>query len=168
MVSNILIYMGTLLIAFQLVGDLSHLFALLLHSFGQVARALGPPKEKPAPHRRGVVVNVLKSTLRQVFLLLLLVVVLAATVVISVVWVVGRVLMLINAKLNSAYAGAIDPRKTDYIDTGRAFLALMGKDRPAISSLEIWERVKQRGFPFVGLVGIVILSAGFALQLLGH
>lgn len=167
-ISNILIYVGTLLIAFQLVGDLSHLFALLLHSLGQVARALGPPKEKPAPQKRGVFVKLLKSTPRQVLLLLLLVVVLAVTAVVSVVWVVGRFLILINAKLNSAYASATDPRKTDYIDTGRAFLVLMGKDRPAISSLEMWERVKQRGFPFVGLVGIVILSAGFALQLLGH
>jgi hypothetical protein len=166
--SDILLYVGTVLIAFQLVGDLSHLFALLLHSFGQLATALGSPREKPTPQQRNVFLKALKSILRQVLLLLLLIAVLAVTVVISVVWVVGRFLMYINAKLNGAYASAIDPRTTNYIDIGRALAALMGKDKPAISDLEIWKRIRQRGFAFVGLIGIIILSAGFALQLLGH
>lgn len=166
--SSILLYVGTVLIAFQLVGDLSHLFALLLHSLGRLAAALGPPKKKPASQGRRSFFNALKSILRQGLLLLLLIVVLAITVVISVVWLVGRFLVYINARLNSAYASGLDPRKTDYIHIGRTLAAMMGKDKPTISDLEIWKRIKQRGFPFVGLIGIIILSAGFALQLLGH
>ena len=166
--SSILLYVGTLLIAFQLVGDLGHLFALLLHSFGRLATALGPSKEKRASPTGNVFLDTLKNILRQVLLLLLLVAVSAVTVVISIVWLVGRFLIYINAKLNSAYASAIDPRKTNYMDIGRTLVASMGKDKSAISTLEIWRGIKQRGFPFVGLVGIVILSAGFALQLLGY
>lgn len=166
--SSILLYVGTVLIAFQLVGDLSHLFALLLHSVGRLATALGSPKKKPAPQGRSVFLNALKSILTQVLLLLLLIVVLAATIVMFVIWIVGQFLLYINARLNSAYLSGLDPRKMNYIPISRVFAAMMGKDNPDISDLAIWEKIKQRGFPFVGLIGIIILSAGFALQLLGR
>jgi hypothetical protein len=141
---------------------------LLLHSFGRLAAALGSPKKKPASQGQSAFLNALTRILRQVSLLLLLIVVLATTIVVFVVWLVGRFLIYINARLNSAYANGLDPRKTNYIPIGRTLAAMMGKDKPAISNLEIWERIKQRGFPFVGLIGIIILSAGFALQLLGR
>jgi len=74
----------------------------------------------------------------------------------------------IDAKLNNTYANALYPRKTDYISISHVFVTMTGKDNPAINNLEIWEGIKQRGFPFVGLIGIIILSVGFALQLLGR
>ena len=166
--SSIMLYVGALLIGFQLVGDLSHLFALLLHSFRRLATALSSQKNERASQGRSKFLNVPKNIPRQVLLLLLLIVVTAVAIIMFVVWLVGRFLVYINAKLNSAYANALDPHKTDYISIGHAFVTMMGKDNPAINDLEIWEGIKQRGFPFVGLIGIIILSVGFALQLLGR
>jgi len=166
--SSIMLYVGTLLIGFELIGDLSHLFALLLHSLGRIATLLGSQKKKQTSQNRSAFLETLKNLPRQVLLLLLLIVVTAITIVMFVVWLVGRFVVYINAKLNTAYANALDPRKTDYISIGRVFVTEMGKDKPAVSNLEIWKRIKQRGFPFVGLIGIIILSVGFALQLLGH
>ena len=166
--SIILLYAGALLIGFQLVGDLSHLFALLLHSLRGLATTLGSQREERASQGRSGFLKALKSIPRRVLLLLLFIVVLAVIAVLFLVFVVGRLLAHINAKLNSAYANALDPRKTNYISMSRAFVTMMGRDNPAIDNLEISERIRQRGFPFVGLIGIIILSVGFALQLLGR
>jgi hypothetical protein len=166
--SSIMLYVGTLLIGFELVGNLSHLFALLLHSLGRIATSLGSQKKKQTSQDRRAFLDALKNIPRQVLLSLLLIVVTAITIVMFVVWLVGQFLVYVNARLNTAYADALDPRKTDYISIGRVFVTAMGKDKPAINNLEIWEKIKQRGFPFVGLIGIIILSAGFALQLLGR
>lgn len=166
--SSILLYIGTILIAFQMVGDLSHLFALITHSFWRLARALIPEKEAQARQSQGTFMRALKSVLWRVPLLLFIVVVLAIVVALFLVWVVGRLLAVINAKLNSMYAKALDPRETNYISMSRALAITMNKQDPAIDDVHVWERIKQRGFPFVGLIGIIILSAGFALQLLGH
>jgi hypothetical protein len=166
--SSIMLYVGTLLIGFQLVGDLSHLFALLVHSLGRLATAMSSQKKERVSQDRSKFLNVLKNIPRQVLLLLLLIVVTAVVIVMFVVSLVGQFLIYINAKLNSAYANALDPRKTDYISTSHAFVTMLGKDNPAINNLEIWKRIKQRGVPFVGLTGIIILSVGFALQLLGR
>ncbi len=166
--SSAMLYVGPLLLGFELIGDLSHLFALLLHSLGRIATLLGSKKKKQTSQDRSAFLNALKNVPRQVLLLLLLIVVTAITIVMFVAWLVGRFLVYINARLNTAYANALDPRKTDYISIGRAFVAAMGKDKPAINNLEIWKKIKQRGFPFVGLIGIIILSVGFALQLLGR
>jgi hypothetical protein len=166
--SSILLYVGTVLIAFQLVGDLSHLFALLLHSIGRLVAAIGSPRKERVTRGRSAFLNALKNIPRQVLLLLLLIVVFAITIVMFAVWIVGQFLLYINARLNSAYLGGLDPRKMNYIPISRAFAAMMGKDNPDISDLAIWEKIKQRGFPFIGLIGIIILTTGFALQLLGR
>jgi len=162
-----MLYVGTLLIAFQLVGDLSHLFALITHSFWRLARALSPGKKAQAYQSQSAFLGALKSVLWRVTLLLLIVVALAMVVALFLVWVVGRLLAVINAKLNSAYANALDPRKTNYISISRALAPIMNKDDPAIDDVHIWEEIKERGFPFVGLIGVIILSIGFALQLRG-
>jgi len=166
--SSILLYVGTVLIAFQLVGDLSHLFAMLLHFIGRLVASIGSPRKERGTWGRSTFLNMSKNILRQVVLLLLLILVFAITIVMFAVWLVGRILVYINARLNSAYIGGLDPSKTTYIPMSRAFAAMMGKDNPDISDSAIWQKIKQRGFPFVGLIGIIILSAGFALQLLGY
>ena len=166
--SSILLYVGTVLIAFQVVGDLAHLFALPLHSIRRVGAAIGSRRKEVVTRGRSAFLNAFKNVPRQILLLLLLVVLVAIAIVIVGVWIVGQFLRYINSRLNSAYLEALDPRKTKYIRKSRAFLAKMGKDDPHVSDLKRWEQIRQRGFPFTAFIGIIILTAGFALQLLGR
>ncbi|MCX6011390.1 MAG: hypothetical protein NT134_03910 [Chloroflexi bacterium] len=167
MLPNILLYVGTLLIAFELIGDLSHLFALPLHFIGQLAKFLVPQKEDKSSKTRNACLNSLITTPMQTTFVLLLILVVALCAVLLVIWAIGTLLLYINGILNIAYARALDPRKTNYIRFTRSFVALAGKDDPNKSDLDIWEGIKKRGFRFVGLIGIIILSVGFTLQLLG-
>lgn len=166
MLSNILLYVGTLLIAFELVGNLSHLFALSLHFVGQLAELLVKPEEDKSPKVVNTFLNSFITTPMQATLVLLLVFAVALCAVLLTIWIVGTFLRVINIGLNSLYARIIDPRKTAYLRWARLCIDLVGKGDPNKSDLDIWEEIKKRDFRFVGLIGIIVLSVGFIMQLM--
>jgi hypothetical protein len=100
--------------------------------------------------------------------MLLFILMVALGTVLLAVWIIGRLLAFINRLLNAVYLSALDPRKTDYIKNARSFVFLMGKDDKHRSNLKLWGEIKKRGFRFVALIGIIVLSTGFVLQLLGY
>jgi hypothetical protein len=166
MPSEILLFSGTLLIGFDLVGDFSHLFALVSHYIGRLGNRIA--HNAPPSKGKSLLAGVWRFLVRLLLVLLIFAVVITALILL-VVWIVGRLLVLVNSQLNKAYMKALDPKETKYISLSRAVMAALRIEAPRGSDEEVWDKIRKGPpFRFVGFLGLVVLSVGFGLQIAGH
>jgi len=162
--ANVLLYVGTILIAFQIVGKMGYLQTIVNLAF---ARAIVPMRDKFMLTSKAK--NKFRVTPGFVVLFILsMTPLIIGTVAFSpfllIELFIGRPLMLLNRALNVLLLKLMEPWKDIYFTGVRA--ALKGrrtKTKPTDRNL--WGIAQKNEVPFLALFGVVCLTAGFVLQL---
>jgi polyferredoxin len=160
--SDILVYSGTILIAFQIVGEMSYLQTLIGLLFA-----------KPLPSVINRITNRnSESTLKNAVLIFLLIILAVVLIIVTIIILpfllvgifVGRPLVWINALLNELMLWLMEPWKGLYFAGVReAVKGQRKKLKP--TDRKLWQIAKDHKVPFLALTGIVLLTIGFIFQL---
>jgi hypothetical protein len=164
--ANILLYTGTILIAFQIVGDIGYISTIialplalpikpLLNKFTQKQK--GKRKFKHFASRTGYFILFLISAL------VFIAVGIALSPVMLVYLFIGRPLLALNTVLNILYRKSLEPWKDMYISGVRSALKALNVKKK-VTDENLWKIPKQKEVPFLALFGVVCVSAGFILQ----
>lgn len=161
--SIILAYTGAILLAYEIVGEVSHLpsFAILLIS--HIFQLLVQSTDRLSNYSPRIVRIILRILIR-VVLLPILVVAIGLAIVIIGLWIVGLVIKYMDLELNKLYRFEI---KLLAKQQGKLTMRIIHAFLPNIKDEEIVSAFDKIRVPFIGFIGIILLTAGFIIQLIG-
>ncbi|MBA7614997.1 hypothetical protein ES703_22272 [subsurface metagenome] len=159
MIPMILLYIGTMLIAFEIVGQVSHVptFVILplYHSF-----VLLISSGDKRIHLKPRIVRIMLRILLRIILLPIFIVVMLLVLLVIILWLIGWILKLLNNLINNIYQKGLTPEHPRLMEWIRPFL-------PQRTDEEILTALKQIRIPFMACIGIILLTLGFILHLIG-
>jgi hypothetical protein len=164
--ADIFLFSGTILIAFEIVGDIGHLGSLITLQFSRRIKPLfyalmRKPTKKSTKISSHSVLNYV-GFFAVTFLVLMAFV---FTFPIQVCYfLIGRPLIWINAQLNKVYQKSLQPWKNEFIMGVRITLAEVNYKKK-VSDKQIIDAQKKKLIPFLALIGVVFLTVGFVLQI---
>jgi len=166
--TNVLLYVGTILIAFQIVGDIGYVSTIialplalpikpLINKFTQ--KQQGKRKFKQFASKMGYFILFLISAL------VFIAVGIALSPVTLVYLFIGRPLLALNTGLNILYRKSLEPWKDMYLSGVRSALKALNVKKK-VTDEDLWKIPKQKEVPFLALFGVACVTAGFVLQLI--
>ncbi len=164
----ILLYVGTILVAFQIVGNIGYISSIITLPLALPIKPLlnksmqkqkGKRKFRDFASRTGYFILFVISAV--VFLA-----VGTAMLPVMVVYVfIGQPLLAVNTILNIFYHKSLEPWKEEFFLQLHLTLAFR-KIETKITDEEIWKRTREKEVPFLALFGVVCVTVGFILQLI--
>ncbi len=160
--ANALLYIGNMLIAFEIVGEIGYLQTLFNLLFARmIPLALSKLMH---PETKSNFIKVFFS-----FLLILAVITLImgslVFLPIMVAYFIGRTLIWLNLILNKLLLWVIEPWKEIYFVGVRS--AIKGKPiKIKPTDRNLWKIAGEHKVRFIALFGVIFLTAGFILQII--
>jgi len=165
--ANILLYVGTILIAFQIVGNIGFVSTIISLPLAiPIPFFLKKFTQKYTGKRRAVIAK--KTGYFSLFLLTTLVFItvgVALSPIIILYTFVGRPLLFLNKALNIIYRKSVEPWKDFYLTMLRATLKA-NNVKKKLSNDDLWKITFQKEVPFLALFGVVCVTIGFVFQLI--
>ena len=162
----ILLYVGTILVAFQIVGNIGYISSLITLPLALPIKSLlnksmqeqeGKWKFRDFASRTGYFILFVISAL------VFLAVGTAMLPVMVVYFFIGQPLLAINTILNILYHKSLEPWKNEFLSQFHLTLAFR-KIETKLTDEEIWRNTRERKIPFLALFGLVCITVGFILQ----
>jgi hypothetical protein len=165
----ILLYVGAILIGSQYVGKMGYIQTIINLSF---ARTLPPVINKlmRTPTKKNKFKQRTEKAGLVITLILLFILLTVATIVLSpfllIELFIGRPLMWVNFRLNRLLLKLMEPWKEIYFTGVRAVIKGQ-RTRIKPTDKNLWAIAEENKVPFLALIGVVCVTAGFILQLVG-
>lgn len=162
--AEVFLYIGTVLIAFEIVRDVSHLPTLIIilwwkffrYTVGRADRLIN--KKCPVKVIRIILRVLLRVIVSPVFILAI-----ATALVIIVIWLVGTIIILINNIVNRIYRKEMKNMQiTEAPLMAKVFRFLL----PGIENEVIESAIDKVYIRFVAIIGIIFVTVGFLYKLL--
>jgi hypothetical protein len=167
-IANILLYVGTILVGFQIVGKIGYVSAILTLPFALPIKPLMEKYFQSQKGKRKSTVFVVQSGYFFLFIIVAFVFI-SIGILMLPIWIVyffiGQPLLTINRILNKLYQKSMEPWKDIFFSELYLMLAYR-KVKTKIREDEVWKKTKQNEIPFLALFGLVSLTVGFILQLI--
>jgi hypothetical protein len=164
--ANALLYIGAVLIAFQIVGKIGYISTIVVLPFALPIKPLLNKFTQQQKEKRkftGLAFRTGYFILFLIVALMLIAVSVALSPVMLVYLFIGRPLLALNTGLNILYRKSLEPWRDMYISGVRSLLNIR-KVKRKVTDEYLWQIPKQKEVPFLALFGVVCLTVGFILQ----
>jgi len=179
-VAETLLFVGTMLVAFQYVGDIGHIATLFSMPFAlplqPLMKKLGISYKRVTPIQLGLQTDQSTESRRMVRVIWWILFVLS-TIVFAVVSIatqpimiayllISRPLMGINRLLNLAYEKSIAPWNFLFLTITQGYISRMRMTKRKYSDKELLKIRKKKGeIPFLAFIGVLCIVAAFILHI---
>jgi hypothetical protein len=166
LIANVLLYIGAILIAFQIIGDIGYISTIVVLPFALPIKPLLSKFTQQHKEKRKSTDLAFRTGYFILFLivaLMLIAVSIALSPVMLVYLFIGRPLLALNTGLNILYRKSLEPWRDMYFSGVRSLLNVRRVKRK-VTDEYLWQITKQKEVPFLALFGVVCLTVGFILQ----
>ena len=158
-----LAYTGAILLAYEIVGEVSHLpsfiLILIFHTFQWLIRSTD---KSPRYYPR--IARITIRILIRVLLLPIVIVAIGVAIVIIGLWLIGQIIKYLDLQLNRLYRFEI---KLLAEQQSKTIWGIFHLFLPNIKDEEIKSAFDKIRVPFIGFLGLILLTAGLILELIG-
>ncbi len=164
----ILLYIGTILVGFQIVGNIGHISSLITLPFALPIKPLLNKSMQEQEGKRKFRNSVCGTGYFILFVISALVFITVGIAMLPIMIAylfIGQPLLAINTILNILYHKSLEPWKEEYLSQLHSTLAFR-KIETKLTDEELWKKARERGIPFLALFGVVCVTIGFILQLI--
>ena len=164
MTQAILLYIGAILIAYEIAGEVSHLTTLVVTLVSHIFEFLINNVDRWVTNFPKIIRIGIRILIR-VVLIPIFVVAIALAIVITGLWLVGQVIKFIDIVLNKVYRFEVKRivEQQPKITKGIIHVFL-----PKIKDDEISSALEKIRVPLLAFLGIVLLTIGFNLELISR
>lgn len=157
------LYIGTVLIAFEIVRDVSHLPTLIIILWWKFFRYTVGSADRLIKKCQVKVIRIILRVLLRVIVSPVLILAIATALVIIVIWLGGTIIILINNIVNRIYRKEMKNMQiTEAPLMGKVFRFLL----PGIENEVIESAIDKVYIRFVAIIGIIFVTVGFLYKLL--
>ena len=164
--SDTLLYIGALLIAFQFVGRIGFASSVLVLPFALPIRPLLNKLTEKSKTKRTFKDVVKQVCLVILFILSTIIFLAVGTALLPIMFIyffVGLPILWINGVLNLLYRKSLEPWKDVYFIIFHGYLKILNA-KTELSDEELWKSTKEKKVPFLAFFGLLCITAGFILR----
>lgn len=160
--AGVLFYIGTTLIAFEIVREVSHLPTLIIILWWKLFRGTAGYVDRLIKNCRVKIIRIVLRVLLRILVSPILVLAIATATVIIVIWLAGTIIIMINNLVNGIYKKEIKKMQiTEAKSMGKVFRFFL----PQVENEMIESAIDKINIRFMAIVGIIFITAGFIYEL---
>jgi len=162
--AEIFLYVGTILIAFEIIREVSHLPTLIIILWWKFFRCTFGNVDKLI---KNCPMKVIRITLRVVLRILaspIVVLAITTAIAIVVIWLAGTILVMINNLVNGVYRMELKNMQKEKEQAkliGKVFRFFV----PKVENEIIGQAIDKIYIRFVAIIGIILITVGFVYKL---
>ncbi len=160
--AEIFLYIGTILIAFEIVREVSHLPTLIIILWWKFFRCTVGYVEKLIKKCPVKVIRIILLVVLRVLVSPILVLAIATAIAIIVIWLVGTIIIMINNLVNGVYRKEMKKmQKTEAKSMEKVFRFFL----PQVENEMIESAIDKINIRFMAIIGIIFITIGLVYEL---
>jgi hypothetical protein len=159
--AEIFLYTGTVLIAFEIIRDVSHLPTIATIFWWILFNSISKYEEKILSRNKFIVFRILVIILTSIILFLIFVVTVIIAIITILIWMFGTALFTFNRLINNIYINGL---KQVLTLQDSLLLRIYKFVIPNIKQEDIESAYNKINIRFIAIIGVILITVGFILK----